>query len=222
MKEYIKRLFDVYDERSLNNAYRRKRFIFFLSQLEKLKSDNTISILDIGGTQAYWEKMNFVNSEKVHITLLNRHLERTRYKNFTSIQNDACNLSDIKDKEFDIVHSNSVIEHLCTKENQIKMANEVRRVGKYYYVQTPDYSFPIEPHWVFPFFHYLPFIIRVFLTRYVPLSTHASDIETAKRLVREVRLLTKREMKSIFPEGEVYSEKICGLTKSLTMYYFPE
>ena len=215
-------MFDVYDERSLNNVYRRKRFRFFLSQLEKLKSDKPISILDIGGTQSFWEKMNFTDTELVHITLLNLHLEKTRFKNFSSIQKDACNLSGIKDKEFDIVHSNSVIEHLSTKENQQKMANEVRRVGKYYYVQTPDYSFPIEPHWVFPFFHYLPFGLRVFLTRYLPLATTASDIETARRLVREVRLLTLEEMKCLFPEGKVFPEKIWGLTKSFTLYYFPE
>lgn len=68
------------------------------------------------------------------------------------MKGDATNLSQYSDKSFDIVFSNSVIEHLYTKENQISMAKEVNRVGKNYFIQTPNYWFPIEPHWVFPSF----------------------------------------------------------------------
>ncbi|MBC8844888.1 class I SAM-dependent methyltransferase, partial [Escherichia coli] len=76
----------------------------------------------------------------------------------------ATDLSEIDDQQFDIVFSNSVIEHLYTWENQEKMAKEVLRVGKYHFIQTPNYWFPIEPHWVFPFFQFLPKSIRIRLT----------------------------------------------------------
>lgn len=56
------------------------------------------------------------------------------------------------DREFDIVYSNSVIEHLFTKGNQVKMANEVRRVGNNYYIQTPNYYFPLSRIGYFLFF----------------------------------------------------------------------
>ncbi|MGL1255153.1 methyltransferase domain-containing protein, partial [Vibrio parahaemolyticus] len=84
--------------------------------------------------------------------LLNLEKEEVTNPQFQSITGNATDLSGINDQQFDIVFSNSVIEHLYTWENQEKMAKEVLRVGKYHFIQTPNYWFPIEPHWVFPFF----------------------------------------------------------------------
>ena len=67
---------------------------------------------------------------------------------------DATDLSPFKDKSFDIVHSNSVIEHLYNFENQKKMASEIMRVGQKHIVQTPNKYFFLEPHLsYFPFFN---------------------------------------------------------------------
>lgn len=116
------------ERKSLNQKFREKRFRHFLDQFNKLDSDKTIRILDIGGTENYWEKMDFTEKENVHITLLNLKPAKTNLKNFSAVQGDARDLSDYKDNEFDIVFSNSVIEHLFTFENQHKMATEIQRV----------------------------------------------------------------------------------------------
>ena len=210
--------------KSLKQKFREKRFQFFLDMLEKVGNDRTIRILDIGGTQLFWEKMNFLDKRNIHITLLNLQKYETKNKNFTSIIGDATNLSQFKDKEFDIVFSNSVIEHLYTIENQKKMANEARRVGKCYFIQTPNHYFPVEPHWLFPFFQFLPKKTRIYLTSHFPLGSFpkAPSKEQAARWVNEVRLLTGKEMKALFPEGKVYNERFLGMTKSITMYYFHE
>src|SRR3712207_2488810 len=130
MASSARRLFDPYNKKSINAKYRAQRFELFKSLLNKIKTDGRpVRILDIGGTQAFWERMNFVNVPGVHITLLNIFAEPVKYDNFTSLTGDACNLSQYKDKEFDLVFSNSVIEHLFNFENQKKMAAEVRRVG---------------------------------------------------------------------------------------------
>lgn len=208
---------------SINQYFRKKRFLFFLNLLKTIKSDRTIQILDIGGTETYWERMGFSSDETVHITLLNLELLQIRNSSFTSVQANACDLSRYPDDQFDIVFSNSVIEHLFTFENQQKMANEVRRVGKNFYVQTPNYYFPLEPHWLFPFFQFLPFNVRVFLTQNFSLGHHpkCKDKAAAIERVKEVQLLSEKQMKRLFPEGKVYRERFLGLTKSVSMYCFP-
>jgi len=212
-------------EKSLYQYFRKKRFKFFISLLERVKTDKTIQILDIGGTEIYWERMKFSNNTNVIVTLLNLEKVPTKNNNFISIKGDASDLSLFKDKQFDVVFSNSVIEHLFSFDNQEKMAAEVMRVGKYYYVQTPNYFFPIEPHWEFPFFQFLPFKIRVFLTKNFNLGYYkkAANEEDAIKLVSEIRLLTEKQMKRLFPGGKVYRETFLGvLVKSITLYSFLE
>ena len=92
----------------------------------------------------------------VEITLLNLTLVETDLPNVISIAGDATDLSDFADKSFDIAFSNSVIEHLFSFQNQQKMALEAQRVSRYHFIQTPNFWFPIEPHWVFPCFQFLP------------------------------------------------------------------
>ena len=212
-------------EKSLYQYFRKKRFKFFISLLERVKTDKTIQILDIGGTEIYWERMKFSNNTNVIVTLLNLEKVPTKNNNFISIKGDASDLSLFKDKQFDVVFSNSVIEHLFSFDNQEKMAAEVMRVGKYYYVQTPNYFFPIEPHWEFPFFQFLPFKIRVFLTKNFNLGYYkkTANEEDAIKLVSEIRLLTEKQMKRLFPGGKVYRETFLGvLVKSITLYSFLE
>lgn len=208
---------------SFSQSWRKKRFGFFLEQLLRVTGGSTCQILDVGGTEEYWESMDFPPDNSFHITLLN--LEISPVKNaacFTSVKGDACDLSAIADKQFDVVYSNSVIEHLFTSEAQRRMAQEVKRVGKNYYVQTPNYYFPVEPHWVFPFFQFLPFSIRVMLTLNFDLGHYkrAASKELAVRRVSEVRLMTENEMCDLFPDGKVYQEMLFGLKKSVSLYHF--
>ncbi|RFM28552.1 class I SAM-dependent methyltransferase [Deminuibacter soli] len=215
-------LLDPQNARSFNQGFRAKRFAFFKSLLP-LGEGKTIRILDVGGTESYWERMGFTTEQNVHITLLNLETAPVRYSNFSSVKGNACNMSEYEDGHFDIVFSNSVIEHLFTWENQQKMAEEIRRVGKCYYVQTPNYYFPLEPHWFFPFFQFLPFRLRVWLTQRFNLGHYPKSItrEAAIKRVEEVKLLTEAQMKVLFPDGKVYREKLFGLTKSVTLYSFP-
>jgi len=209
---------------SINQKFREKRFHFFTTLLEGIKSDEPIHILDIGGTEIYWERMKFTSNNNVIITLLNLETVPAKNNNFISIKGDACDLSSFKDKQFDIVFSNSVIEHLFSIDNQKKMANEAMRVGKFYFVQTPNYFFPIEPHWLFPFFQFLPFKTRVFLTKNFDLGHYkkSANKEDAIKRVNEVKLLTEKQMKNLFPRGKVYRETFLSLVKSITMYNFQE
>lgn len=216
------KLFDPRHGRSFNQGFRAKRFTFFKTLLQKIDKGEPIRILDVGGTQIYWERMNFTGHDNVFITLLNLELAPVTNANFSSIIGDARDLKEFENNHFDIVFSNSVIEHLFTLQNQQKMASEVRRVGKHYFIQTPNYYFPIEPHWIFPFFQFFPFGVRVWLTQKFNLGHFPKAVsrEDAVKRVREVQLLTEKQMRSLFPEGNVYRERFFGLKKSITMYHF--
>jgi ubiquinone/menaquinone biosynthesis C-methylase UbiE len=212
--------FDPDNEKSISNYYRRKRFAFFNDLIKTVKKP--FRILDVGGTQAYWDSMGF-SDKNIQIILLNLGTTAVSSDNFTSVIGDATNLSEYKDNEFDLVFSNSVIEHLFTWENQVKMANEIRRVGKRYFVQTPNLYFPVEPHWVFPFFQFLPRPVKISLTQNFTLGHYPKAITREKSIerVNEVQLLTKQKMQQLFPDGKMYYEIVFGLTKSITAYNFP-
>jgi hypothetical protein len=101
------------------------------------------------------------------------------------------------------------------------MANEVKRVGKNYYIQTPNKFFPIEPHWVFPFFQFLPFGVKVFLTKNFNLGhiPKAKNKQEAIDLVNEVNLLSKKELENLFMGSKLYIEKFIGFHKSYAVYH---
>lgn len=210
---------DNTDHRSFASQFRFKRFLFFLSLLDSLP--RPVTILDIGGTESYWNMMNF-KDDQVTITLLNLDIQPVSKPGFISVAGDASDLSAYADGSFDIVYSNSVIEHLFTKQAQAKMAREIRRVGKRYFIQTPNYYFPIEPHWVFPFFQFLPFAWRVWMTRRFNLGHigQIRDAQKAREQVKEIQLLTGKELAILFPEAKLYREFFLGFTKSLVAYKF--
>jgi SAM-dependent methyltransferase len=75
------------------------------------------------------------------------------------VQGDAADGLPFADREFDLVYCSSVIEHV-PPARRAAFAAELRRVGRGFYVQTPAYSFPIEPHALLPFAHWLPVSLR--------------------------------------------------------------
>ena len=184
------------------------------------KGGKNIKILDIGGTEDYWNSMGLQLGNNIEIVLLNLYKIEVKGAGFSSIKGDACNLEGVADKSFDLVFSNSVIEHLFSMQNQQKMATEVKRVGKNYYIQTPNKFFPIEPHWVFPFFQFLPFGLKVFLTKNFSLGhiPKAKTNQEAIDLVNEVNLLSKKELENLFSESKLYIEKFMGFDKSYAVY----
>jgi len=116
------------------------------------------------------------------------------------------------------VFSNSVIEHLFTFENQRRMASEIRRVGRAFWVQTPNFWFPMEPHFHVPGWQWMPLDLRVRLLRRwaCGLPGPCPDPVRARELVQEIRLSSKRELREIFPGATLIAKRFCGLVKSWT------
>jgi hypothetical protein len=162
--------------------------------------------------------MNCVDPDSVDITVVNLVAPRSRHANITTIEGNACDMSMFVDAQFDVVFSNSVIEHVGDLESQRAMAREVQRVGKRYFVQTPNLYFPIEPHFMFPYFQFLPLDVRVWLLMKLPLawSGRFSDRDDAIDVANWVSLLNRTDFAAMFPGAEIYDERVLGLTKSFT------
>lgn len=213
----FKLIVDNRNRGSIASKLRQRRTAFFKSLLEFLEPP--VRILDVGGTDQYWKMIGGLGKKEVSITLLNLESSVTSLPNFISISGDARHL-EFENKSFDVVFSNSVIEHVGDYKDQKSMANEVRRVGKRYFVQTPNRYFPLEPHFVFPFFQFLPLRFRMYLLMNFNLGwfPKTPDEVKSRQIVESIQLLGKSEVKALFPEASIYEERFLGLTKSFVAY----
>lgn len=207
---------------SLGDKFRSNRFKFFENLVyENFEDQFPIRILDIGGMAYFWKDKELLKKGLIEITLLNLEKEETAIPGLHAVSGDATNLSEYPDKSFDLVFSNSVIEHLYTWENQEKMAKEIIRVGKKYWVQTPNKHFFVEAHYALPYAQYLPKKLTFFILTKTKLSRGMRwKPEYAQQYLDEIRLLSIGEMKELFPGAEIYKEKLAGMTKSVTAYNF--
>lgn len=214
MRQQLQALATSTSPHSLAMVLRQKRFVWFEGLLAALDGAPA-TILDVGGTQEFWEAMGFIGTPH-KVILLNLFATRVRHPNFVSLVGDAQCLDGFADQSVDIVFSNSVIEHLGTYANQQRMADEIRRVGKNYFVQTPNFFFPIELHFLCPGFQWLPFGARRWLIQRFSLGhiTRKPDRVEAEQTLAEFRLLKKSELRTLFPDAAIHSEKLLGLSKS--------
>jgi SAM-dependent methyltransferase len=216
----LKTLGDNSNATSLANTMRRRRFAFFMSLLEGVP--RPLRILDVGGEQQFWNIMGREHLEGVNVTLFNLTAQPVSADNFESVAGDARDLSRYENASFDVVFSNSVIEHLGPDfPNQRRMADEIRRVGRRYFVQTPNRYFPLEPHFLTPGFQFMPVALRVWMVSHFNVGWYRRipDKVEARREVESVALLSKGQLRQLFPEARIYKEKFLGLTKSLVAYH---
>lgn len=203
---------------SLAHRLRTRRFAFFRSWVESLP--RPIRILDVGGTEDYWERMGFLDPADVELTIVNLDPPAARHTNVRTLAGDACRMPEQADGSYDVAFSNSVIEHVGDYERQREMANEIQRIGRRYFVQTPSRGFPIEPHFMFPFFQFLPPESRAWLLMHLSLNFggRVPTREAALEIALSVELLGERDFVSLFPGARLYREKVAGLTKSFIVY----
>ena len=120
-----------------------------------------------------------------------------------------------------MVFSNSVIEHVGDAESQRRFAREVARVGRAYWVQTPNRWFPVEPHLLTPMIHFLPrpwqkaVIEKFTIWEWVAHPRPDQRAFYLEHYLRDIQLLDSRSMRRLFPGARLIRERFLGLTKSL-------
>lgn len=181
----------------------------------ELQITSQTRILDIGGTPEYWRLL----PERPRVTLLNTPRARADVGDTAWVAGDGRSLP-FRDAAFDVVFSNSVIEHVGDADSQQRFAREVARVGRRYWVQTPNRWFPVEQHLLTPFVHWLP---PAWQRRIVPRCNLWSLLVRVtpdrrrfyiEHYLSDVRLLTFDEVRALFPDSHIIRERLCGLTKS--------
>lgn len=211
------------DPNSLVSRFRRARARRVMDLISAAHSEKgEVNIIDLGGEADYWNMIfdrAFLDARRVRITLVNPGgmNEQVADPMFTVVDGDACSLPQYADNQFDLVHSNSVIEHVGDWPRMEAFAHEHRRLAPRYYAQTPYWWFPIEPHFSAPFFHWRSEQSRAksLMKRPHGFSERATDLGEAMRDVQHARLLDKTQFRFLFPDAEHHDEKVGPLTKSL-------
>lgn len=207
---------------SMAMKIRRRRILPLLTLIEHLHVKyGAVKVIDIGGSKDYWGLFpnDFLERNKVHVTIIDLpgSQQPLDTETFKFVEGDGCSLSAYQDNSFNIVHSNSVIEHVGDWERMVSFAREVRRLAPNYFIQTPNFWFPIEPHWMTPMFHWLPKPVRVGLVMRFSLGfwKRCGTVDEAVRQVENARLLDKKMFGWLFKDAQIITERMFFLPKSL-------
>ena len=223
---FVKRLAraatDYGNPNSLAYRFRARRIRPLLEMIEvEHGRQGHVELVDVGGTECYWEIVptSFLDEHDVTISIVNLPSASTPpdHGRFKFIFADGCELGLFADDAFDIAHSNSVIEHVGEWGRMRAFAEEIKRVAPNYFLQTPNYWFPVEPHFVTPFFHWLPKRTRIWLIRHMDLGqwSRQTSYGEAKRAIESAHLLSRKDLGVLFEDADIMTERVLGLAKSL-------
>jgi SAM-dependent methyltransferase len=189
-----------------------------MAKLERLLGITASTrILDVGGTPSNWTLLEV----RPQVTMLNlpRAME-SGDDGLTWIFADGLKLP-FRDKSFDVVFSNSVIEHVGGRPSQEQFAREIARVGVRYFVQTPNRWFPVEHHLLTPLIHFLPrgwqrrLVNRFTVWEWIARPRPDQRAFFLEHYLRDIRLLDSGAMRRLFPGARIVRERFLGMTKSL-------
>lgn len=190
----------------VGRRFRKKRMYSFRNQFLQSPLPR---IIDVGGSAALWSTINYAG--EVTIVNLDPHIVHKPYRLVIA---DGRNLP-FPDKSFDLAFCNSLIDHVGDEQDQKQLAHELFRVAHRFYLQTPNKWFPIEPHFLGVFLHWLPrrpyWLIRYatiwgLVAKPSPNEAHSVD--------HSIRLLTRSNLECYFPNCIIKPERVFGLTKS--------
>ncbi len=174
-----------------------------------------MTVLDLGGEPPFWRSFTV---RPASVTVLNLLSFTADEPWLDTVVGDACDPpAEVVARRYDLVISNSVIEHVGGHVPRLRFADVVHRAADRHWVQTPYRYFPVEPHWVFPAMQFLPLRLRAEVTRRWPLSPgRADNLPEAVANAASVELLSLTDMRAYFPASDLWYERFGGLVKSVT------
>lgn len=174
-----------------------------------------MSVIDLGGRVETWARAA-VRPKHVHV--VNLESPPSEIPGWAEVDHgNACALpAHIAVRRYDLVFSNSVLEHVGGHERRLRFADSVHALADAHWVQTPYRYFPVEPHWIAPGMQFLPVWARTTVARYWPLAhSPARSQEAAIQQVLWTELVDRAQMRHYFPHSRILVERLAGLPKSL-------
>lgn len=201
---------------------RSRIFKDYIAQLPR-----PLSIVDLGGAAGMWKRWGVTEADHLHLTLINNHhIDKSHQKEelygsfIKAEQEDVLRLGPEFLEPFDLVFSNSMMEHLESREAQARLASTIIRSGRPYFIQIPNKKSLIDPHFPHPFapfFACLPRTIRAALLTLHPLGSgnRSKNYRESLRRMGFYNPIGQKELKALFPEAEIESERLFGLPMSI-------
>jgi hypothetical protein len=201
-----------YTPGSLGYRARAKRLSTLLARFPEFRE---MRVLDIGGDVRDWK--SHPDARPARLTILSNGT--TMLENpepwMTPLHADACDPDGVP-AGFDLIYSNSVIEHVGGPHRRRQFAENILRAGPHCWIQTPYRFFALEPHFLFPGFQFLPLAIQGRIAKNWPLAVPYAypEVEPFDYCLSH-DLLSKTELRLLFPTAQILHERVGGFTKSL-------
>jgi hypothetical protein len=208
--------------RTYTRAQRRKVFSGFLGDVSA-----PVKILDLGGTVKFWMDWGIADQPLLEVTLVNNHTidhahadDEITVPNIKRMNQDVLELTSQQLAPYDMIFSNSMIEHLPGADAQKALASVILGSRLPYFVQTPNKNAPVDPHFpkALPFFAAYPRPVKARLWSWSGLGSgwRATDFDTAlASLNKYYHPLSKADLGKLFPGAKILVERPLGVPMSI-------
>lgn len=186
-----------------------------------------LRVIDLGGSQVMWRRWLFSDEDRVHVTLVNSHAGDTSHLDeeaagsfFVEWRHDVRQLTASDLAPFDIVFSNSLLEHLYSRDEQRAVADTVMASGKPYFVQVPNRRCLVDPHFphpLAPFYAGWPRSVQAVALAHHRLGSGAKSgsVAAARARLRDYVPIDRATLQHLFPDSRVVTDWSLGLPMSL-------
>jgi hypothetical protein len=208
--------------RRYTREQRLKRFNDFMSVVT-----GPVRLIDLGGTIKFWENWGLAKKPLLDVTVVNSHeLDKCHQDDPITLPNihrlraDVLTLSAADFARFDVIFSNSLIEHLPGRHLQQRLARAIIDSKRPYFMQTPNKRSPVDPHFprpYVPFFAAYPRSLQARLLSWSALGSGsaAPSYQAALERLSNYYPLTKRDIRNLFPQAQVVMERPLGVPMSI-------
>ena len=186
-----------------------------------------VRLLDLGGTVRFWEDWGLAEQPMLDVTLVNNHDLDKKHEddpitlpNIRRLRADVLTLTAADFSQYDVIFSNSLIEHLPGRHLQQQLAQAIIDSGRPDFLQTPNKRSPVDPHFprpYVPFFAAYPRALQARLLTWSALGSGsaAPSYEAALARLSNYYPMTVRDVRRMFPRAQVVVERPLGVPMSI-------